>query len=64
MARIKYYYDTESCRYERIKTSKLDVFLNSLAFLTLALMTAMGLVYGYMAYFESPEEAQLRKENE
>ena len=64
MARIKYYYDTESCRYERIRTSKWDIFINSLAFLTVATVIATGLVYGYMVYFESPEEAQLRKENQ
>ena len=64
MARIKYYYDTESCRYERIRTSKWVIFINSLAFLTVATVIATGLVYGYMVYFESPEEAQLRKENQ
>ena len=64
MARIKYYYDTESCRYERIRTSKWDIFINSLAFLTVATVIATGLVYGYMVYFESPEEVQLRKENQ
>ena len=64
MARIKYYYDTESCRYERIRTSKWDILVNSLAFLTVATVIATGLVYGYMLYFESPEEIQLRKENQ
>ena len=64
MARIKYYYDTESCRYERIRTSKRDIFMNSLAFLTVATIIATGLVFGYMVYFESPEELQLRKENQ
>ena len=64
MARIKYYYDTESCRYERIRTSKWDIFINSLAFLTVATVIATGLVFGYMVYFESPEELQLRKENQ
>ncbi len=64
MARIKYYYDTESCRYERIRTSKWDIFINFLAFLTVATVIATGLVFGYMVYFESPEELQLRKENQ
>ena len=64
MARIRYYYDTESCRYERIRTSKWDIFINSLAFLTVATAIATGLVFGYMMYFESPEELQLRKENQ
>ncbi len=64
MARIKYYYDTESCRYERIKVSTWDIVWNSLGFLTVALILALGIVYMYISYFESPEEAQLRKENQ
>ena len=64
MARIKYYYDTESCRYERIKVSGWDIILNSLGFLVVSLVLAGGMVWGYMYYFESPEEAELRKENE
>jgi len=64
MARIKYYYDTESCRYERIKVSTWDIIWNSLGFLTLALIMAAGIVFVHIEYFESPEEALLRKENE
>ena len=64
MARIKYYYDTESCRYERIRVSTWDIIWNSLGFLTLALLLAAGIVFVYITYFESPEEALLRKENE
>jgi murein DD-endopeptidase MepM/ murein hydrolase activator NlpD len=63
MARIKYYYDTESCRYERIRVSSWDIFWNAMGFLTLALLMAAGLVVVYTKYFESPEEAVLRKEN-
>lgn len=64
MARIKYYYDTDSCRYERIRVSTWDIIVNALGFLTLSLVLAGGIVYVYIKYFESPEEAQLRKENE
>ncbi len=64
MARIKYYYDTESCRYERIRVSSWDIIWNSLGFMTLALLLAAGIVVVYIKYFESPEEALLRKENE
>lgn len=64
MARIKYYYDTETCKYERIKISFWDVLLNLLGFLTIAMMLAVGLVFAYNTYFESPKEALLRKENE
>lgn len=64
MARIKYYYDTESCRYERIRVSTWDVFFNFLGFLTLALILAGGITTAYIVYFETPEEALLRKEND
>ncbi len=64
MARIKYYYDTETCKYERIKVSTWDVLLNLLGFLTVALIVAVGIVFAYNQYFESPKEARLRKEND
>ena len=64
MARIKYYYDTETCKYERIKVSKWDILLNMLGFLTVSLLLAVGLVFVFYKYFESPKEMLLRKENE
>jgi len=63
MARIKYYYDTETCRYERVKVSKWDIFLNLLGFLSVSLILAVGIIIVYNAYFDSPKEAQLKKEN-
>jgi murein DD-endopeptidase MepM/ murein hydrolase activator NlpD len=62
MARIKYYYDTETCKYERVRTKKSDVVLNSLGIMTLTLIMAAGLVYLYSSYFESPKELILRNE--
>lgn len=64
MARIKYYYDTETCKYERVKVSTWDVVLNLLGFLSVAFMLAIGIVLIYNTYFESPKEALLSKENE
>ena len=64
MARIKYYYDTETCKYERIKVTTWDVILNLLGFLTVAVIVAVGLVFAYNRYFESPKEMLLTKENE
>lgn len=64
MARIKYYYDTETCKYERVKVSKWDVILNSMGFLTISLILALGLVFIFYKYFESPKEMVLRKEND
>ena len=62
MARIKYYYDTETCKYERVRTKKSDVVLNALGILTLTLILAVGLVFFYSSYFESPKELILRNE--
>lgn len=64
MARIKYYYDTETCKYERIKVSKWDIFLNSLGILTLSLVLAIGILFVASTYFESPQVSLLKKENQ
>lgn len=64
MARIKYYYDTETCKYERVKVNTWDVLLNLLGFLTISLLIAVGLLFVFTKYFESPKEMMLRKENE
>src|SRR5688572_7514487 len=62
MARIKYYYDTETCKYERVRTRKSDVVLNALGFLSLTVMLAVGLLILYDNYFESPKELILKNE--
>ncbi len=62
MARIKYYYDTETCKYERVKTSKGDIFLNAFGIFSLALSMAFVLLFLYSNYFESPKELLLKNE--
>jgi murein DD-endopeptidase MepM/ murein hydrolase activator NlpD len=62
MARIRYYYDTETCKYERVRTRKSDVVLNALGFLSLTVMMAIGLLVLYDNYFESPKELILKNE--
>ncbi len=62
MARIKYYYDTETCKYERVRTRKSDIVLNALGFLSLTVMMAVGLLILYDNYFESPKELLLKNE--
>ncbi|MCW5911279.1 MAG: M23 family metallopeptidase [Cyclobacteriaceae bacterium] len=62
MARIKYYYDTETCKYERIKTSTGDIILNALGIVCLAVAMAVGLLIVGGTYFESPKELLLRNE--
>lgn len=63
MAKIKYTYDTESCRYERVKRSWLDISLNSLGYLAASLVIAFVIVLVYNLYFESETTRMLRKEN-
>ena len=62
MARIKYYYDTETCKYERIRTKKSDVILNGLGIVSLTVIMAIGLLFLYSSYFESPKELILKNE--
>ncbi|MBN8652801.1 MAG: M23 family metallopeptidase [Cytophagales bacterium] len=62
MARIKYYYDTETCKYERIKTSTGDIILNAFGILSLGVTIAACLLIVGSTYFESPKELLLRNE--
>lgn len=62
MARIKYYYDTETCKYERVRTKKSDVVLNGLGIVSLTVIMAIGLLFLYSSYFESPKELILKNE--
>src|SRR5258705_21524 len=62
MARIKYYYDTETCKYERVKTSTGDIVLNTLGIFSLTIAMAVGLLLLYSNYFESPKELLLKNE--
>lgn len=62
MARIKYYYDTETCKYERVKTSTGDIILNTMGIFLLTLILAVGLFLLHGTYFESPTELLLRNE--
>jgi len=60
MARIKYYYDTETCKYERVKTKRSDVIFNFLGIMSLTVAMAVGLLILYSNYFESPKELMQR----
>ncbi len=62
MARIKYYYDTETCKYERVKVKTQDVILNFLGLASLIVGCAVGLLMLYNNYFESPKELALKSE--
>ena len=62
MARIKYYYDTETCKYERVKTKTSDIILNALGILSLTVIMAGGMVILWKAYFPSPNELILKNQ--
>lgn len=64
MAKIKYYFDTVTCKYERVRIKRSDVFLNFTGFLVITLILAIGIVTVFNRYFESPAATMLRKENE
>lgn len=64
MARIKYYYDTDTCNYEKIKVSKWDLIFDVLGYLTMSLVLAVGITLFYHKYFDSPKEIVLKQANE
>jgi murein DD-endopeptidase MepM/ murein hydrolase activator NlpD len=55
MAKIRYYYDTETCKYERVKTKSSDIILNALGIFALIVITAAGLMLLTFHYFPSPK---------
>jgi len=63
MAKIRYYYNTETCKYEPIKATRRAVFLNILGFLSVSLIIALGLIYVYRSNFTPIRESHLIEEN-
>ncbi|MEL6412548.1 MAG: M23 family metallopeptidase [Bacteroidota bacterium] len=63
MAKTKYHYNPQTCNYEPIQNSTRDVIFDFLGFLTVALVFAAGMAWGYTTYFESPKELALKQKN-
>lgn len=63
MARIKYYYDTETCKYERVKTSFWDVFINFMAFFFVSLLIAFGIMFFISKIFPHPKKVEYTTNN-
>lgn len=59
MAKIKYYYDTETCKYERVKTKTSDVILNGLGMMALVLIVAAAMVLAADQILPSPKTVSL-----
>ncbi len=64
MARIKYYYDTETCRYERMRTNIWELLFNIIGFIVLSFIFAFVLLQSYAYFFDTHKEAAIRRENE
>ena len=63
MARIKYYYDTEKCKYVRVRVKTSDVILSALGFISMTFIAAVIVLTVLSKYFPTPKEAFLQKDN-
>ena len=63
MARSKYFYNPETCQYERVKIKENDVIFNFLGLFTAALLLAVVIMIVFNTYFDTPREASLKKDN-
>ncbi len=63
MKKIKYYYNTNSLRYEKLETPLQVTLLRILGFISAAIVTAIILVSIAYRYFPSANEKLLRQEN-
>lgn len=63
MPKIKYYYDSNTCKYEPVKATTKDIIIDSIMVISLVLVASFSLVIVYMTNFDSPKESSLRAEN-
>lgn len=63
MKKVKYYYNTNSLRYEKLETPLRVKLLRVLGFLSAALVTAIIIVSVAYRYFPSANEKRLQQEN-
>ncbi len=64
MAKIKYYYDPDTCKYERVKVTKGAVVLDAILSFSVVLIAALSVAVVYTTYYDSPREITLRRDNE
>ena len=62
MAKVKYYYDSETLSYRKIERRKRRTFKFAAMFLLAALLFAFIFVFIASQYFESPKEKALVRE--
>lgn len=63
MARIKYYYDPDTCTYKRVKVKTIDIVLNIFGFLTLSTIFGIGISFFIAPYLQDQDKAELVDEN-
>lgn len=64
MAKVKYYYDTETCTYEKVQWS-LGSFIKEASVYVLGSLFMGGMMmWGAYTFLDSPKESMLRQENE
>ena len=63
MAKIKYYYDPDTCKYERVRITKGAVVLDAILSFSVVLIAALSVAVIYTTYYNSPREISLRRDN-
>ena len=64
MAKVRYYYNTETCKYEPIKVTRKAMFWNFIGFMSISFILALGIIYVYRSNFTPIKESVLRTKNE
>jgi murein DD-endopeptidase MepM/ murein hydrolase activator NlpD len=62
MAKVKYYYDTETLSYKRIKLSGLNKLKHLFYFLIGSAFTGLIMIIFFFQFFDSPKEKRLNRE--
>jgi murein DD-endopeptidase MepM/ murein hydrolase activator NlpD len=62
MAKIKYYYDTKTLSYKRIKLSKLEKTKRYLSFFFSSIFFSIVIIVLFFKFFDSPKEKKLKNE--
>jgi len=64
MARVRFYYNTETCNYERYKPTPRELCVQIGSFLLLTGILATGLIYLYQQNFKSYKQSRLEATNQ
>ena len=62
MAKVKYYYDTKTLSYKRIKLSALDKFKKIFYFTAGSTLVGIIIITLFLSFFDSPKEKILKRE--